>query len=441
MKKKLLAICCFTALIFPEPFSHLAQALQEIAKGNLSQSEGFFQIYPWEAVKKALELQSIKDPLRFRRHNFNTFDALKDAAIAHEKEHKKHYAFYHGTSVENFLLILFHTYLSQIKYNWVRKDFYLLRNPADFFNKDLSMKEFLEKYYFEDYINKIGQPDYEEGFDHVDEFKKWLLSTSTSFVSGTYTNSESSLYFFTQNRGGSSTPYYLYQSRILKKYSSVRIKRFNDEELDGAIYKVGDFIIKKIEKLNSFIERIGDKSGMLLQILIPENIVDDCAYPCTSYGIPITQQLKGITDGWDTTYGFYFKITPFLKTLQTNPSLLNDAIISDKSYKHDVFEGLDKRKLPLEEHNFYALETVQSRILLRKKYFDIELDEKNRLKNGIKMHILHTIPQKLFETITDMIYTLSRIILEEANIYEKYRDKDFKEKYLSWYASTTDIEK
>ena len=362
----------------------------EKKQSKFTQSEGFFSIYPWDTMKKKFNIKG------------DSYDALKDEVLANEKKYSDYNAFYHATNIQNFIFILLHTSLSQIEKNWLgNTSFYLFRNPKDFFQKNISVKDFLIEYYFGNKYNGL--------FDHDPQIRTWELATNVSLVACTaHKEGESTFYYLTSNQSmmANFEELYTFYTGVLKEYNQTLFEPTKkDDPFAQSQDLVKEYVFIKLKNLNSLIEK-ETSGGALFQIMIPKLIVDDCTYLCTMFGIPIIKQFKEITDGWDSTYKFYTKSSPFLQLLEIDPKTLNTMVE--------------------EKGEFSLLEVMQARIFLKKEYFDVNPIPGQGLQNKIKMNLFYTMKPSLFNTIKDLIYILAQTILQEA------KARVNKESYEKW---------
>ncbi|MFH1831981.1 MAG: hypothetical protein ABH827_04255 [bacterium] len=174
-----------------------------------------------------------------------------------------HHVFYHGQKREFILPQDLYNELNKIAYKKSLQDFILLRTPDKDFSKFSCIKDFLAHY--------IKNKEIETGcFDHNPHINKNLLAANPSLFSNTYNLGECSFYYFINSNSIASID-------ILKLAENV----FNIFNYKKYFSKYN----KEIKELNSILsESEKGKTGALLQIFIPEKMVNTFAYRCQAFG-------------------------------------------------------------------------------------------------------------------------------------------------------------
>jgi len=296
-------------------------------KEGLSQTESYLRVIPLEEVGKKLGIPNIE---RYRD--------LINTIIEREKKHPDHYAFYHGAKIDFLPFLILNTKLQLLPKQYKDK-FVFLRPHSEFFHESISSAEFLAKFH-------------REIHDGLNKWRTILLSTNLSFP-GNLIPGESSLDFINRN-----------------------ITYRNPESLWGLLANdnlLVSYLKCKIRLLLSQLET--NQHGILLQILIPKDIVDYCVYICLAWGGPRSYKIPNIEQGWDTTKNYYTRISPILAVLQQNPNRI-------------------KKVLPY----------LQARIKLDREFF-------SNPESGVKIYLNHMIDNEAYRAFEQEIEKIANTIL------------------------------
>lgn len=350
------------------------------------------------------------------------FDSFVDQAIETERKHPGYFAFYQGSQKEGFLTHLLRTYINQIENGWTRNDFIIVRSPEAYYKKTAkTAADYIDQNL--PYILQQFIPTSSSGIDphcifghhvscgHFDGMTDWspsgsstvydwrdqLISTSPSFISGVddtsqvlrelydedYAAWESAFYYFAAGLSWKNVrSLYTIMVGDLKKYSP---SLFANKPIDIQIRKyiaikftrIVDLLFPYPHQKLDATQDLHSKAGMMLQFLIPANVVDDVAYLSWQNGPLWQRKINGFDGGWDNTIGAYTKISPMLERMQTNPQGLGQAI-----------------------HLF------QTRLIFKDpKYF-------NDPKSPIKINLIHSLQPSLFTSIEDSLRAIARVVVE-----------------------------
>lgn len=184
--------------------------------------------------------------------------------ILREIEHADEYrVFYHGFDRTFILFQDMYSGLYKIAYKKVLRDFVMLRIPDADFSKFKNVKDFLH--------HSIKNGDFRGwAFDHLDHVKKRLLSVNPSLFGNTTSFGECTFHYFMSSDSVSGPNVMRIVEDVFKAFSFQKLfERYKND----------------IEELKRFVSDYESaKTGGLLQIFIPESLVNALAYRCQPYG-------------------------------------------------------------------------------------------------------------------------------------------------------------
>ncbi len=224
--------------------------------------------------------------------------------------HKTHYAFYHGLSKEVLFGLLLNTELGRIFDKHNADEWYKLRRTEDFYREGLSLGDYLRKN-----TGKIT--------DLKSPYRDNLLSVNLSFP-GHYQEGESSFHYFCANRSIADT------ARV-KMFFANFISQYIPDCYANLTDCISTITEKLVQKLNAM-----SNTGSLLQIFIPKDMVDECAFLCAPSGTyPSHEGFLHVDVAYsfaDTSLGvidnisqYYTKISPFLENYQNGCTKLDQS--------------------------------------------------------------------------------------------------------------------
>lgn len=187
------------------------------------------------------------------------------SVIAREIEYADRYrVFYHGFDRTYILFQDIYSGLYSIVYKKILRDFVMLRIPDSDFNTFKNVNEFLRHHIRNGEIKNFG-------FDHIEHVKKRLLSVNPSLFGNTTYCGECTFQYFIDSHSVSGPSF----KRLIKDV----FKAFNYQT----------FFEKYKADIEELIDLLSDyeheKTGGLLQIFVPESLVDSVAYKCRPYGL------------------------------------------------------------------------------------------------------------------------------------------------------------
>lgn len=97
------------------------------------------------------------------------------------------------------------------------------------------------------------------------------------------------------------------------------------DELLNPVFDYYKFDKKYIDQVNKLSNALHAKSGIVCQLLIPNELVDKCVYISSPGGTPYRSTIAGV-DGFDKYKNRYTKISPLLQAYRNNPALIKQSI-------------------------------------------------------------------------------------------------------------------
>ena len=223
---------------------------------------------------------------------------LIDTILNQEKAlAETHYVFYHAQQGDFRVLQDITKELMARMHLKGFSEFAYLRSPSNCFDNKEGVEEFLDS--SKDRIAK------DCCFDHGTDMRKKLVSVNISLF-GNYANKDC---------GESTFQFFLKSSNI---------GYFCKKELIKAFFIEHDFNPAFIEKIVDMHKLIKTTEGNLLQIFIPKNQVDKCAYLSHAYGIPYKTQV--VADCYDITKKRHTKIAPLLEAYKISSALFSSGV-------------------------------------------------------------------------------------------------------------------
>jgi hypothetical protein len=361
--------------------------LFQVAVGEgLSQTESYLSTLgtrqqAYEKIAKILVVPDTGISINPQEH-----EELINKIIAAEKAHSDYYALYHGAQLSNMIMILFSTYLTQMEYNWNRDDFFILRFSESFY-KQLAPTA---ADYIRQNLPSIAKQVHAAGFDMVEPYRSQLLAMSIALISyvddtplalrklleGDTPAWESTFYYFAA--GLTWTKFDVLHGIIMRNVKNYNLTLFNDDQINVLTRRYIDLSFQKaLYLIRKSQEKATVKTGMLLQMFIPKNVIDDIAYLAWTNGIIWLRQINGITAGWDATLGTYTKLSAILDLVQKDPLKLGRSL-------HVLEARLIFKDL---KYLFYAT-------------------------SPLKMHIITTLESNTLNKIKDILKDAARIVVE-----------------------------
>lgn len=282
---------------------HHMQVLQELKTRNREAAQT--KIAPsitTTALQTATE-SYLSDPLRkntvytqFKLASNGMLQKLVDKAIAREKEHvQDYYVFYHGQMFEFRVLQDVITLLTQtLRLQGKMHNFVYLRGPEKNSYPAIAAQDYVDSLY-----KTIG-PLWD---DCMPDTQKMLLSVNLSLF-------------------GNTTYIYASMCSFAFFLDSRNITAFQVDRLAEKFFLEHGFTTAALTELVNLTQKYKTAEGNLLQIFIPKNKVDECAYICYGYGIPCDTVLDAKC--WNTLKKRHTRIRPILETYRTNPNTLPD---------------------------------------------------------------------------------------------------------------------
>jgi hypothetical protein len=193
------------------------------------------------------------------------FKKLFRTVLKRERDFNKGYdVFYHGQKREFILFQDLYKGLYQIVCKRLLDTFVPLRVPDNDFTKFTNINDFLHYYIKSNEFSNCA-------FDHRPHIRKLLLPVNASLFGNSYNSGECTFYYFVNS-------YNIKDFDILDLVEDI-FKSFPGYEKYFLRYK------KEITNLNKLLSKEEkDKTGLLIQIFVPENQVDSLAYCCKPFG-------------------------------------------------------------------------------------------------------------------------------------------------------------
>lgn len=193
------------------------------------------------------------------------FRNLFKSIIKNEIDFAQNYrAFYHGQKREFILLQDLYNGLYSITYKKKLRDFIILRAPNKAYSTFKKITDFLRKCIKTGDIKKWD-------FDELPHIKKFLLAVNPSLFGNSLWSGECTFHYFINSSNA----------------SYVNVLQFVEEVFDSFNHKTCFSRHRdEIQQLNSLLsEGESGKTGTLLQIFIPEKLVNSIAYRCKAWGL------------------------------------------------------------------------------------------------------------------------------------------------------------
>ncbi len=246
----------------------------------------------------------------------NFFENLINNAIAKELELKdSHYVFYHGQMLEFMLFQDIFDNLFRIKLKKNLKDFFILRVPDKDFDQVKKITDFLT------YHEKTGKINYKD-FDHDTEVRKVLLAVNPSlFGNQKYGRGECSFEYFLNSRNIAEFNFIYLIKNIFDYFDILRIYAKYENKIQ--------------ELINLLSGYQSNKTGILLQIFVPKNMVEDLTYRCFPFGIPYYFSEKyhlsaSTLDGYQKNHLYYCMTSRNIDEMQFR-LLINEKMLNPDS--------------------------------------------------------------------------------------------------------------
>ncbi|MCK4651377.1 hypothetical protein KAT08_04350 [Candidatus Babeliales bacterium] len=289
------------------------------------------------------------------------FEKLFNDTIEKEIEYSDtHYTLYHGQKREFLLLQDMAENLYQIVLKKTLKDFIFLRIPDKDFKKIKSVKEFLKK--------SKKEMENNWNFDDQKHINKILLAVNPSlFGNNIFQGGECTFSFFINSENIN----YIDQIDLMEKLFK--------------FFKISSLFKKYKENLQELVDLLSyyepNKTGILLQILIPKKYIDNIAYRCKPFGItyhtdpiktPASYDLEKYQKNNFSLFTSHYSIDQMQLRLLINqhfllnpdqPSSPSERILffrylneteKIKTYKEKLKNVLKKIKNDIKENNFYG---------------------------------------------------------------------------------------
>jgi len=262
----------------------LGQASTEPSFKGGTQTEGYLSQITLEAA--------LINQLGLTEADLERLKPLIQEVIERERDHPEYYAFYHGMNKDVMIA------LDMLKQIYTRSEkvqvegFEFLRVPTALV-QDQTPAQFFERY--KDRL-KYTLLNY---FDNAPEIGAQILSTNLA-LPGNLIPGESTIYYFSKSKNNIIRVYAIINSIIDFLFANASLP-------EDYINIVKELILLKTFKIQHILE-VKDY-GLLLQIFIPKNLVDQTVYISEVAGLPVKGKYK-------------FKASLLLQTLQKNPQLL-----------------------------------------------------------------------------------------------------------------------
>ena len=265
-------------------------------KEGLSQSQAFLSVISREASLRRIGLTD---------EDIKKLQPVITKIIKQEKQHPGYFAFYHGMDKEFMILLDILKYLHALFEQVQIKDFEFLRSPGQF-AQSLTPQEFLEKYKEKLHVR----------FDNEGDISRQILSTNLSIPGQLVYPTESSLYYFSHSINA-----FVDLNNAVKGVMDTLYAQQNPDYIQLATL----IAMADILKLKQILE--ATNYGLLLQIFVPETLVDKTVYLSIPGGTPVKQKIFELA-GFSQELGYQLQITPILKALRENPKVLKHYLES-----------------------------------------------------------------------------------------------------------------
>ncbi len=241
-----------TKLSPPYPYSYDYKLKFKIPKSLHSQTLSYLS---HKALQKNLE-KSYKDNITELGPTF--FENLINTAINRELDFQEdYYVFYHGQKLEFMLMQDLFTKLYEVLLKKTLNDFFILRVPNEEFKQFKKIKKFVRHY------KKTGEFD-SGRIDHKDFVKTNLLSVNPSLFSNKERPTSCSFYYFLNSRNSSYTNTMNFIKNIFEFFKIQKLYEKYQPQLQNLEYLLSGYSYQK--------------TGLLLQIFIPKEKINDLAY-------------------------------------------------------------------------------------------------------------------------------------------------------------------
>lgn len=321
-------------------------------KKPYTQTEAFIRVWFNIPESEKLEHQNqekyvrllLSDEYKISPNEQDKYIPVINAMLENEKINAAYYVYYHAYTAQFGLLFdLYHEIFSFFTAQDIPESSFLIRDVialqrqkrVDFPYK--TVPNLLELW--------PQQPGFKRWRDTASPLRDYLLSTNLALFANisAMEELESSFYFFIESVSISPANY------LDEFFKYWQFDELLDE--DGVLYRT------KIQDLyNKYMK---SETGHMLQIFLPENMVDTYSYVCERFGTPYSQ-----------------KIT---ETFDKNKSRHNDTLSILQKYRNDPFsivttlgENVAKKfgDISPNSANRRTLDTLQARILLVPEFFD-----------------------------------------------------------------------
>ncbi len=268
----------------------------------LSQTEAQLA-HPW--IKKTIETCWGSDLIRLK--------PLIDKILKQEKAlAETHYVFYHAQQGDfRVLQDITKELMGRMNLKGF-SEFAYLRAPSSSFDKTENLEKFLDATEMRFYPHHWN--------DHESDLRKKLTSVNISLF-GNYDY---------KNYGECTFEFFLRSSNIAD---------FCKKDLLQAFFIEHDFNPAFIKKILDTYTIIKTTEGNLLQIFIPKNKADACAYVSLWRGTPYKKQV--VADCYDITKKRHTKIAPLLDAYKKNPALFDSSVQARLLITSDTFLNPD----------------------------------------------------------------------------------------------------
>ncbi|HEV2601500.1 MAG TPA: ankyrin repeat domain-containing protein [Candidatus Babeliales bacterium] len=237
--------------------------------------------------------------------SFVQYEKMLEEMLYNEELYKDDYfVFYHAQQQENRVLVEFVRNLYAFIYKKpLREDFEYFRfwvDGSDY--KDINS-----------YLDSFGIPNpFSVGGRTLNDLSPAIRAVLLSVNPILFNNFD--------NEGSCTWDYFL-RNRSLENFIKVALEKF---------FRTYGLQEKFIEQLLAINEQFPAPTGDLLQIFVPKELVNDCAYICHVYGIPqkeyivdIAGKSLGLSD-YDSVRQRYIKCSVILELMQTQADRIKD---------------------------------------------------------------------------------------------------------------------
>ena len=392
-----------------------SRAYKKIHRVLSAPDPGIFRLSHAEQVKRKKDrsYHTTIDPIDYHE--------LIETVIKREKEYAKdYYVLYNGNDKALMFLHLFMTYLYQRQENWSRDDFFIMRSPADFYQQEATTaEEFIEQHLPSSPLcpQIQGKPvDIRKQFistargsvqfDMVPNVRKILISTSPAFIAGVDDTPLSMRWLIEQDLPAWESSFYYFMTNLswvdfnrvcslMGQKIAVYTDLFSDADNKSVIMQQAErYIMLRLQLLKELLfpkkiffssdnnkrreeESFRFKAGIMYQLFIPKEIIDDIAYLSWQNGIVWQRKIAALSPGWNEKLGAYTKLSPLLELFRTKPELLGRAA-----------------------HLF------QVRLIFK------DLRYLFSPESPIKMHLITTLAPSLMRSIQDILRSLANFVYE-----------------------------